>query len=142
MSALRLVPLCSAILLFVSLGLFGCSGSDARNLPKSTVSGEITFDGKHLPDGQIVFVHESGEMAPVEFKGDGKYTASVAQGKNQVMVKSVVITGGGGEGPNKAASMEIQTSRIPDKYMTPALSGLEYVVKSGPNTYNVELKSK
>ena len=53
----------------------------------------------------------------------------------------MVITGGK-EGPNKAASMEIQTSRIPEKYTTPALSGLEYVVKPGPNTYNVELKSK
>lgn len=141
MFVLRSIPLYLVILLAFSCGLFGCGASKPRGLPKSPVSGEIKFDGQHLPDGQIVFVHESGDIASVTFKGDGKYTASVAQGKNQVMVKSVVITGGK-EGPSKAASMEIQTSRIPEKYMTPALSGLEYVVAAGPNTYNVELKSK
>lgn len=134
----RLLPMAGIV---VVLSLVGCGGAKSRNLPKSPVSGEVTFDGKHLPDGQIVFVHESGEMASVTFKDDGKYKASVAQGKNQVMVKSVVITGGT-DGPTRAASMEIQTSRIPEKYSTPALSGLEYVVTAGENKYDVELKSK
>ncbi|MDB5336144.1 MAG: hypothetical protein JWN70_1763 [Planctomycetaceae bacterium] len=141
MSALRPIPVFPVILLLLACGLWGCGSAKSRNLPKSPVAGEVTFNGQHLPDGQIVFVHESGDMASANFKGDGKYTASVAQGKNQVMVKSVVITGGQ-EGPNRARSMEIQTSRIPEKYLTPALSGLECVVTAGKNEYNVALKSK
>ena len=141
MLAPRPIPLCLVMLLALTCGLWGCGGGKPRSLPKSPVKGEVTLDGQHLPDGQIVFVHESGDIASVTFQGDGKYSASVAQGKNQVMVKSVVITGGK-EGANKATSMEIQTSRIPEKYTTPALSGLEYVVTTGDNTYNVALKSK
>jgi hypothetical protein len=132
---------CRLTAIGVAVSLCGCGGVKPRDLPKAPVSGEIKYEGKHLPDGQIVFVHETGEMVTANFKDDGKYTASVAQGKNQVMVKSVDIKSPT-EGPNRAASMEIQTSRIPQKYMTPALSGLEVVVKGGDNTYNVDLQSK
>lgn len=134
--------LCSVLSIVAVLGMTGCGGVKARNLPKSPVSGEVTQEGKHLPEGQVVFIHETGEMASVEFKGDGKYQAEVAQGKNQVMVKSVEITGGKADASNRAASMEIQKSRIPDRYMMPGQSGLTLDVKTGPNTYNIELKAK
>lgn len=131
--------LCSLTVTFA-----GCGGAKSRNLSKAPVSGEVTFDGKHLPEGQITFIHETGEMESVLFKDDGKFKALVAEGKNEVLVKSAEVSGGaaGGDGGNRAASMEIHKSRIPEKYMMPGQSGLTVTVKSGENTYNVELKSK
>lgn len=129
------ITLCSVI--FVS----GCGGK-GRELPKAPVSGTVTYKDGKLPDGMVIFMHPSGEMTSVNFGADGAYKVQVAQGKNEVLVKSAEISGGG-MGPkdgNKAQGMEIHKSRIPDKYMMPGQSGLTVDVKAGENKYDIKLE--
>jgi hypothetical protein len=137
----RLAAGLRATLACLAIGSFlaGC-GSEGRGLTKWPVEGEITFDGKHLPDGTIFFLHETGEIASVNFGDDGRYRVEVAEGANNVLVKSADIT------PGKAwpggREMEVHKTRIPQKYSDAATSGLQVVVKASENTYDVPLTSE
>lgn len=116
----------------------GCTGSTARNLPMSPVSGKVSFKNA-LPHGQVVFLHPSGESAAVTFGPDGKYETQVAQGKNQVLVTSQTSSVSEvKEGGPKA--MEIYTSHIPERYGNFATSKLEVEIKEGPNTFDINLE--
>lgn len=124
----------------VATAISGCGG-DKRDLAMSTVSGTVTYKTA-LPEGQIVFQHESGESAATKFGADGKYTLDVPQGKNQVIVRSIESTlptppaEGAAPGPR---GMEVHKSRIPESYANFGTSGLSFDVKDGPQTYNIEL---
>ena len=130
-------PLCRVLMIPLALALFGCGGSDARNLPTAPVSGTVTYKSA-LPEGQIVFQHPTGEMAATKFGADGKFQLDVPQGKNLVMVTSLEssVTEQKEGGPR---AMEVYTSRIPERYASFTTSKLEYDVKEGENSFDVKL---
>ena len=56
-----------------SCAWLGCGGRPGRNVKLAPVSGKVTYRDKPLDHGQIVFVHDSGEMAASEIAPDGTY---------------------------------------------------------------------
>jgi len=133
----------AATLVVVALAASGCGG-DSRSLATATVTGTVKYKTA-LPEGQIVFQHATGEPSAAKFGPDGKYTAEVAIGKNQVLVTSQESSlANQDKGPAKAGPkmMEIYTSRIPERYGNFNTSGLEVEVKDGSNTFDVNLEDK
>ncbi|MEX1231190.1 MAG: hypothetical protein WEB58_13170 [Planctomycetaceae bacterium] len=137
----RLAPALCGLLI---LSIFGCGGEEGRGLPKSPVSGKVTFNGETLPDGTITFIHQSGDISAVSFGADGLYQLDVAEGKNEILVKSADITGGGTAGAdgNRSEGMEIHKSRIPERYVMVGQTGLTLDVKPGENKFDVKLEGE
>lgn len=120
--------------------LAGCSGSEAkRDLPKASVSGTVTYSGSSLPQGKVLFQHETGEMTVAAFSADGKYTAQVPVGPNKVMIQSQ--TSNQTEQPEEGGprGMEVFTSHIPERYSSFDSSGLELQVREGANPFDITL---
>lgn len=130
--ALLLAGLCNA----------GCAGTAAapRNLPKSPVSGEVTYKGQPLPNGTVVFQHSSGEMVTAKISEGGKYEASVPEGENKVIVQSFSEPERPNPDPNAMPHTLPPVSRIPQKYGAFSSSGLSMTVTNGANKYDVALK--
>jgi hypothetical protein len=129
----------------VALGVLiftGCGGAY-----DSTASGVVTLDGKPIPRGTVSFHPVAGGPAAYAMiQEDGSYTIQTGRagglpaGDYQVSVtanenSTVAQTSKGGPPP-------------PGKSITPAwyrmreTSGLQFTVKPGSNTLNLELKSQ
>lgn len=158
----------SSTVLFVSAsflcGLTGCSQS------AGDVTGVVTYNGKPLATGNVCFVGPDGIPRTGLIGPTGSYSVSgVGVGTAKVTVSSpnpnaqASERGGGGrkapEGrgsgakggrenpkleqpePSPAdAALAKQWVAIPELYSDPMKSNLSTLVKSGSNTYNIELK--
>jgi hypothetical protein len=119
--------------------LFGC-GRDETQLPRASVSGIVTYQGKPLASARIIFQHTSGQAAAANLAPDGHFTLSAFQGNNQVAITCTDLAqpnlrqdGRGGEASVK--------SRIPNRYGEFGASGLTLDVKAEEND-NVEFSLK
>jgi hypothetical protein len=121
----------------------GCSESTG------TVSGTITVNGKPLPAGLITFESQVGKhdafSAAIK---DGKYeTAPIPAGDCKITVIHSTVAGPGGSGggndlapPKPGAGGKTGPAiEVPSKYQRSDTSGLEFKVKSGPNTFDKDL---
>jgi len=115
----------------------GCGGSDARNLAKAPVAGKISYPDK-FPGGEVIFMHDSGEMTVIKFGADGAYTGEVPTGHNKVAVMSKTSSFESSPA-DKGRTMEMFTYNIPQKYADFATSKLEYDVKDGANSFDIPL---
>lgn len=115
----------------------GC-GPKGRGLPTAKVKGTVKYAANKIPEGQINFQHDTGEMTGMKFGADGIYELDVPVGKNKVMVTSLVSNQGeSSKGSGK--QMEVFTNRVPDKYSNFDSSGLEVDVPKDGTTYDVTL---
>jgi len=96
-----------------SATVLGCGASGPTTYE---VTGRVTFDGKPVTDGEIIFrAAEGSERSWAGPIVDGRYTMQSTAGKKRVeisasrQVADVAVTGGGGEGPG----FEMY---IPEKY--------------------------
>ena len=118
--------------------LIGCSTGP----PFGDVAGTVTMDGKPVDDGSIRFVPVDGNASSAggSIKG-GKFSVKVPVTKHKVEVSAPKPGTGGlikkGDGPPVEV---IADEWIPEKYNT--RSELTCEVKSGKNTYDLDLKSK
>jgi hypothetical protein len=115
--------------------LFGCGGPQFGQ-----VSGQVTLDGKPLPDIAVRFEDEGGSAAIARTDASGRYEMryTVDQmgapvGKHKVTIFTPAPVS---EGTGERAKAEI----VPAKYNTN--STLTQQVKSGRQTCNFELTSK
>ena len=85
----------------------GCGGT-----PLYTVTGEITWQGQPVDDGQINFLPEDGTIHPVTAKiVNGRYEAKVPAGRMKVEVH-----GQKDMGYNEAMHQHTKKSYIPSEY--------------------------
>lgn len=121
-------------LLLMSL-LAGCGpkGPDVGQ-----VSGTVTYKGKTLPTGTIVFIpeKEGSLMAFAEIRQDGTYIAGTEEfgpgvplGKHRVMISAFID-----HGPEKSAE-----AILPEKYGSDRKSGLTADVEAGENVVDFSL---
>lgn len=129
------------------LGLFlaGCSHSDSPEL--APVRGTVTYKGKPLAGGTIVFAPDPtrntpGPLAHAEIQTDGTYqlksgeAAGAAPGWHRVTVVALLVPP-----PVKGQTVGVPRSLIPEKYRDPELSGLSCEVTAGKdNTINFNLE--
>jgi hypothetical protein len=123
----------------------GCGGGTPDGL--TPVSGKISFKGRPLSSGTIVFVPDqergtNGELARGEIQADGSYRLKCGDlpgtvpGWHRVTVTSVED---GTLAPGQV--LVVPRSVLPAKYQDPQLSGLSCEVKSGKeNTINFNLE--
>lgn len=75
--------------------LSGCGGDPpegGKELPRSSASGKVTFDGQPIPAGSVTFMHaDSGTYANYPFE-DGEYEST--SGDGPVIGKNTVIVVG------------------------------------------------
>jgi hypothetical protein len=114
----------------VAVALFGCRHSGI-DLPTAPVSGKVTYRGKPLGMGRIMFFHPSGHAAGAELAADGTFQLTSYQGQNQVAVECLETDL---PGSTKVRSrMGTDKSLIPDRYANYSTSGLTFDVKPGSN---------
>lgn len=121
--------------------LVGCGGNDGR----VKVTGEVTFDGKPLEEGNITFGGDKGAAGAGKIS-NGKFSlsesgdeAGVQPGSYTVLINSWVEERGSVR-PDGSFSPGI--TRIPLVYLDAKKSGLKAEVKSGEkNHFTFDLKS-
>ena len=121
----------------LALGLFamaiaGCGRSDLPEL--GDVEGTVTLDGAPLPNAAIGFYPLSGGRQALAIIGpDGHYELTFVDGVSgaKTGVNAVTVFWPDGSTP---------TARIPDKYNSK--SELEFEVKPGRNTFDIEMVSQ
>ena len=126
--------LAAALAAAVMLPLAGCS--DAPPGPRLVpVTGTVSYDGKPLPDGDIMFVPADKSVGPEATKiKDGKYSFKAREGKNRVEVTASRPV------PGKKGPMgeDAFKSYIPTKYNQK--SELTAEVSAGSTSHQFELK--
>ena len=152
----RLIPLALLTLL-----LGGCGGVERP--PMGQVSGKVTYQGKPLEVGEVVFNPVSGETettgqpASGALGSGGYYRLSTFDDGDGAVVGDHIITIKSSEvirsaKPSKNDTEGIQTpgpdgklsymtlkSRVPKRYANPMKSGLRRTVKEGKNEVDIEL---
>jgi hypothetical protein len=84
------------------------------------VSGIVTYKGKPLAAGKIVFHLKDGEFVGTKVKEDGTYRLSRV--------------------PEGTWKITVEGKRIPAKYASEDTSGLTFEVKKGSQKFNIELQ--
>jgi hypothetical protein len=124
------------LLALVSFGLSGCGGKFG------SVSGKVTYQGKTLTSGLVIFVDKDGKVTqPAGIEVDGTYAAdNVPVGQVAVCVETHPLSGGDG-GPNTPKDQpRPRYVPLPAKYKDAKQSELTLDVKPGANVYNIELR--
>ena len=150
----------AALVSLLSLFAFvGCGGSGAQG----KLTGKVLYKGQPVTGGSVIFRPSSASENTVTARIDanGNYTATVPAGVVKIAVDNRELqppeatakkeprpnlpkVGNVGTAtpdprvnPQKPAGTYI---KLPDKYHDVASSGLSYTVKSGAQTYNIELE--
>ena len=114
----------------------GCSGK--KVWPKAPVTGRVTFQGRPLNHGRIVFVHEQGHGGASDIGPDGRYSLDGIIGNNRVAIEC--------NDPNAKTTepgrptMAVPLSLIPLRYKNHMQSGFSAEVREGENTADFDLK--
>jgi hypothetical protein len=124
MSMLRHSPL-----LVLGVVVLGCGNS--RGLPPTApVSGTVTYKGKPLEMGRVIFFHPSGHGASAELGPSGTFKLIAYQGKNNVAVECFECDRPGSK-KIRSRFMDENVSLIPNRYLNYSTSGLTFEVKPG-----------
>ncbi len=118
--------------------IFGC-GPRGGDLPKSPVSGSVTYQGKPLSFGRVLFYHSSGHTVGADIAADGTFALDVYQGENGVSIECYDYQRPGSKTQRSRAGGD--TSMIPARYLSCGTSGLAITVEpDGKNDVVLELK--
>jgi hypothetical protein len=131
----------AALVAALLLGLTGCGSG------RGTVSGKVSYRGKPLATGSVVFVGPDKTPITAEIGTDGTYTATgVLEGSNRVAVVSydpatLVPTDKAGR-PTEAPPVDPKLwFPIPGQYEDANTSGLVYpVTRNTTNTIDIDLQ--
>ncbi len=129
----------------VALLCCGCGkgGDPGVQATRAKVSGKISYAGKPLQKGTIVFDAGAGTQPAVLDILDGKYEGLVTIGKNRVMINSTKQTTPrelyGKDGPGYDDPIEV--NMLPARYGTESKVNRE-VAATGSNEFNFDLEAK
>ena len=127
---------------FLLLLAVGCGGGAKT----ANVSGKVSYNGKAIASGQVTFEGEGGRTGTGPI-ADGKYTIPDAPvGPVRIGVVSIK------RGPKAVNPMEAGSGTpappappakpvpVPERFGTPAKSGLSYTVATGSQTHDIDIK--
>lgn len=142
-SHLRRVGYLTHLVVLMCLMFSGCGGS---GIETAAVSGTVTFDGKPVTEGTVLFQPEKGPGATGALDAQGHYVLRTKKradgaplGRNTVVILPLT-TLGGPDSPTPGELVKRDFPNIPDKYRRAETSGLVREVKPGSNTFDFELK--
>jgi hypothetical protein len=140
---------CTGVLLGL---LLLCSLAAGCGKPKGSVSGKVTFKGKPLTAGFVIFTPEKGPAVNASINSEGKYKAeNVPVGTAKISVRTDAVTDSESfkmvknpKDPKEMRKLKPQSTgpKIPwnSKYNDPEQSGLTYTVQEGPQEHDIDLK--
>jgi len=144
------------ILVCLVLGEAGCS-KDFDYGDTGRINGRLTMDGKPLPEGHGVIFMEpiKGYLAYGETDADGHFEVN-SWNNGDMPVGTYKVQIGGPPAPEARKDLTAEELfdhpelidpvappiQFPKKYVDKSTSGLEFVVKAGPNTYDIDLKKE
>lgn len=155
----------SAVIVGIAvLGLITVGCSKGSGLKTGNVSGTVTFNGQPVANAQVVFQPKQGGQNAVgttdakgrytlmtgtdqgALIGEHRVTVTVQSGAEQLSgINAADPSASYGEAMMAAAAGRPPAAQtpsaggIPAKYADPTTSGLEFTVKEGSNTINLEL---
>lgn len=135
--------------------LVGC-GPAGKKIQQAEVSGKVYYQGKPLPGGNVKFVNSSGYIGiSVIDPADGSYKLEAPVGEVKIAVDNRMLNTGGRQRPpvDLSAVKRERSNRpggggqvitgtfvpLPAHYSDPERSGLNYTVKNGSQTHDIEL---
>jgi hypothetical protein len=135
---LQAAPLLAAL----AVALSSCAESGPATYP---VTGKVSYQGKPLPLGTVMFISDSGPAAASSIGEDGTYRLEAVPGKHRVSV--VAMTKQQGR-PDPTVDGGIDTtgfppakSLVPPKYNEYGTSGIQVEVKpDGENQIDIQLE--
>ena len=115
--------------------LSGCGPDGPRSYP---VSGTVLFDGKPLPQGDIIFHAAQGDVGADAGKiKDGKYSFRAKPGKKKVAILASAAV----PGKRDPVMGPLLENYIPERYNDETILAAE-VKESGENRFDFELQKK
>jgi hypothetical protein len=133
--------ICLATLLLAVSLLAGCQKKG--QLEVALVTGLVTFDGKPLGQGTVIFTPTKGRGARGEISSDGSFTLSTYGEEDGATVGGHQVSIIALEGEVAFESDQQQRWLIPSHYGAPSTSGLECEVEAGKeNRPSFDLSSK
>lgn len=115
-------------LLLLLTATIGC-GDGRVGLPTAPVAGTVTYQGKPLASGRILFLHPSGQGAAADIAADGTFKLTAFQGKNQVVVACFTQEPPNPDPKAPFARPQQGKSLIPDRYNSCNTSDLSFDVE-------------
>lgn len=136
----RILILLPAITLMLLLGLAGCGKQGPERSP---VNGKITFQGKPLQFGTVMFQPDGGQPSTGAIQPDGTFQMithgqgdGAAVGTNRVRI-ACFASQDPAQDPAKVSTskgeLALGKSLIPEKYSSFQMSGIKVDVRSGAN---------
>lgn len=141
------MPVCPtplSLLAALLLSLTVAAGCGAKGDETAIVRGKVTYNGKPVPNGTVMFNPDSpGPSATGDIQPDGSYTLGTYKpGDGAVIGKHTVVIVAM---QDQAGALPEQRSPtpppiVPMKYTSPATSDLKAQVEQKENTINFDLK--
>ncbi len=151
-------------LLLSILFIAGCHATRPGE-QQGEVSGKVTYKGKPLPGGRISFFGARGYNGMAIISPQGEYSIKAPLGECQIGVDNSILKSDPKQEKYKGKIIkkkpwdkadgdktgeEMKTSHgvtgiyvpLPAHYADPTTSGLKYTVRSGSQTYDIELSDK
>lgn len=104
-----------------------CCGCGDAGPPTYPVSGVVSYQGKPLPAGVILFRPKQGPATSAEIGPDGRYALTAVEGSHAVQVVSLDLPPGSENNDELLAGAR---SYIPTKYNRFQTSGLQATVEA------------
>ena len=138
---MRLV--CAAVL-FVATAIVTCGCSKQGRMETAPVSGKVTYRGKAVPTGTVMFVPGEGPAATGEIGSDGSYKLTTFSTGDGAVIGTHKVTITALQGMGDALPEQRSATPpplVPAKYLNGETSGLVAEVKpKTKNEMNFDLK--
>jgi len=152
---MKIIRQYAPIAVLACVAIAGCGPNRPSVAP---VKGKVTYAGRPVAQGTVMFYPESGRAATGRIGPDGTYSLTTFDtandgaliGKHRVTIDAVEITAG--QGQPKSFKEEIQMAHkgvavnaaapkrlVPEKYARRETSPLTAEVKSGENVLNFDI---
>jgi hypothetical protein len=124
------------VCLLASFALLTGCGEKEKVREYGKVKGTVTFKGKPLDHGRVIFQHVEGPGSDARINPDGTYELNAAVGETKVAIdcrKPDVQLGG------VRKELIPGESLIPEKFASGDTSGLKYTIVPGEDTFDIKL---
>jgi hypothetical protein len=122
-------------ILFLLAAVVTVAGCSESGPPRTVVTGQVTYQGKPLPTGSIMFIPTQGKAKPRTSAIDstGHYQLEAVAGPYVVQIQMIGRLRGDPAPTGEGAKLDIPVVDwlIPDKYSDRQTSGLKATVKDG-----------
>lgn len=140
----------SFLLICLLVSSEGCGSGKKKSIKHQEVTGKVTYQGKAVTGGRVVFFNEEGFNGEGVIDESGNYSISAPVGNVKIMVDNKMLQSGqreaatkgagprpGGEEPKPIKGKYVQ---LPQQYSQPDKTDLSYTVKDGAQTHDIDLK--